>query len=87
MVLLLTAVAITLGGTAYGDTVELPTPEAAQNQSTELLKLLPGFRPDRLLPSDVPGPVVNDEVVRVGVGPTGAVATVTVEELRRKSER
>jgi hypothetical protein len=36
-----------------------------------------GFRPDRLLKSVVPGPVVNTEQLTVGVGPTGAPAVVT----------
>jgi hypothetical protein len=67
-------------GAASADTIELPTSDAAQLAATEILKLLPGFRPDRLLPSDVPGPVVNDEVVHVGVAGDGAVRRVLLDQ-------
>ena len=65
---------------AAADTVQLPTPEAARLTSTELLKQLPSFRPDRLLVSDVPGPVVNDELLLVALAPDGGVRTVTAEQ-------
>ncbi len=42
-----------------------------------------GARPDRLLVSVTPGPVRNDEVVRVGLGPGGAVQVVRVEQRLR----
>lgn len=65
---------------ALADEITLPTSDAAQLAATALLKQLPGFRPDRLLPSSVPGPVVNDEVVRVGVAGDGTVAEVLLEQ-------
>ena len=67
-------------GAARSDQIELPTSDAAQLAATEILKQLPNFRPDRLLPSDVPGPVVNDEVVTVGVGGDGSVRKVVLAQ-------
>jgi hypothetical protein len=73
-----------LPGVASGaprtDQIELPTSDAAQLAATEILKQLPNFRPDRLLPSDVPGPVVNDEVVTVGVAGDGSVRRVVLAQ-------
>lgn len=77
------ALLLLLPGVAVADEVELPTSDAAQLAATTILKQLPGFRPDRLLPSDVPGPVVNDEVVRVGVAGDGTVTRVVLEQRLR----
>lgn len=66
-------------GPALAETIELPTPEAARVQQADLIKAV-GGRPDRLLRSDVPGPVVNDETVNVGIGGDGAVATVGADQ-------
>lgn len=68
---------------AAPDEIELPTSDAAQLAATALLQQLPNFRPDRLLPSNVPGPVVNDEVVRVGLAGDGGVRAVTLEQRLR----
>lgn len=64
---------------ALADTLTLPTPESARVQQAELIKAV-GGRPDRLLKSVVPGPVVNDEIVNVGLGGTGDVQTVGVDQ-------
>jgi hypothetical protein len=80
---LLLCAGLLLPGAAAADVVELPTSDAAQLAATEILKQLPGFRPDRLLPSDVPGPVVNDEVVDVGVAGDGSVRRVRLEQRLR----
>jgi hypothetical protein len=72
-----------LPGVASADQIQLPTSDAAQLAATEILKQLPSFRPDRLLPSDVPGPVVNNEVVSVGVGGDGTVRRVALEQRLR----
>ncbi len=64
---------------ASGGTIELPTPEAARVQQASLITAV-GGRPDRLLTSDVPGPVVNDETVRVGLGGDGGVRNVTADQ-------
>ena len=63
-----------------GDRIELPTSDAAQLAATEILKQLPNFRPDRLQPSEVPGTVVNDEVVTVGVAGDGSVRRVVLAQ-------
>jgi hypothetical protein len=68
-----------LPGVAAADSIELPTPEAAQVQSANLIKAV-GGRPDRLLASDVPGPVDNDEVIRVGLGGDGSVQQVLADQ-------
>jgi hypothetical protein len=70
----------TASGAARADPIDLPTSDAAQLAATEILKQLPNFRPDRLLPSDVPGPVVNDEVVTVGVSGDGSVRRVVLAQ-------
>ena len=64
---------------AHADTLELPTPEAARVQQADLIKVV-GGRPDRLLSSDVPGPVINDEVLRVGMAGDGSVQEVTADQ-------
>lgn len=82
-VLFLTCCLLVLGGVASADTVVLPTPDAARLASIEILKQLPNFKPDRVLASDVPGPVINDEVVRVGVSGDGTVVTTMVDQRLR----
>jgi len=67
-------------GTAVADEIELPTSDAAQVQATALLRQLPSFRPDRVLPSHVPGRVVNDEQVLVALAGDGGVAKVVVDQ-------
>ena len=79
----LVALVLLVPGTASADTIELPTSDAAQLAATAILRQLPGFRPDRLLPSDVPGPVVNDEVVHVGVAGDGTVRRVLLDQRLR----
>jgi hypothetical protein len=69
---------------ATADSLVLPTPEAAQVQSAKLIVAV-GGRPDRLLASDVPGPVVNDEVIRVGLGGDGSVRQVLADQRLRLS--
>jgi hypothetical protein len=75
--LLLTATQLCLP--AWADTVTLPTPEAARVQQSQLI-LAVGGRPDRLLTSHVPGSVVNDEVVTVGLAGDGGVQRVTADQ-------
>ncbi len=70
---------------AQADEIRLPTSDAAQLAATELLKQLPNFRPDRLLPSNVPGVVVNDETVQVGVAGNGSVRRVELDQRLRLS--
>ena len=76
-VVLLTLVC--LAGPATADTLTLPTPEAAKVQQDDLIRAV-GGQPDRLLKSDVPGRVVNDERLFVGLAGDGAVRTVTAEQ-------
>lgn len=82
---LLLALGLLLPGTAGADEVDLPTADSAQLAATTILAQLPGFRPDRLLPSDVPGPVVNDEAVQVGLAGDGTVRRVVLEQRLRLS--
>ena len=67
---------------ARAATIDLPTPDAARLTATDLLRQL-GVRPDRLLRSSVPGPVVNTERVLVGLLGDGSIATVQVEQRLR----
>lgn len=78
------ALGLLLSGSAAAGTsrLELPTPEAARLAQNDLLAQL-GAPPDRLLPSRVPGPVVDDEVVRVGLGGDGTVRTVALDQRLR----
>jgi len=69
--------------TAFADEIELPTSDAAQVQATAILRSLPSFRPDRVLPSNVPGRVVNDEEVFVALAGDGRVAKVAVDQRLR----
>jgi hypothetical protein len=64
---------------ALADTLVLPTPEAALVQQRDLI-LAVGGKPARLLKSVVPGPVVNDETVDVGLGGDGSVAEVGADQ-------
>ncbi len=76
------ALLLASAGPALADTLELPTPEAARAQQSDLIIAVRG-RPDRLLASDVPGPVINDELVRVGLGGDGRVQAVTADQRLR----
>ncbi|MGZ6804836.1 MAG: hypothetical protein ACXVFU_17490 [Nocardioidaceae bacterium] len=73
------AVLAVLPAAALADSIELPTPEAARVAQSNLI-LAVGGRPDRLLRSDVPGRVVNDETVLVGLGGDGGVRTVEADQ-------
>lgn len=64
---------------AASDRVELPSPDAARVQQSDLIKAV-GGRPDRLLQSVVPGPVVNDETVRIGIGDDGTAREVSADQ-------
>lgn len=77
--LVATSALIVTDAPALADTLVLPTPEAALVQQRDLI-LAVGGQPDRLLKSDVPGPVVNDEVVTVGLGGDGSVAQVGADQ-------
>lgn len=59
--------------------LELPSPAEQRAQDLALLAEV-GARADRRLVSVVPGPVVNDEVVLVGLGGGGVPAEVLVEQ-------
>ncbi len=59
--------------------LDLPTP-AGQRESDRVLLQQVGARPDRILTSRVPGPVVNDEVVLVDLDGAGAPARVRLEQ-------
>ena len=54
-------------------------PQTARVQQASLITAV-GGRPDRFLMSDVPGPVNNAEIVRVGLGGDGSVRTVTADQ-------
>src|SRR4051794_3012933 len=60
-----------------GDTIRLPAPIEGVDP---LANVNLGLRPDRLRTSVVPGPVRNSEDIRVGLGPSGAPASVTDQQ-------
>jgi hypothetical protein len=66
----------------YADaTIELPTPEAARAQELDIVcNPLVGGLPERCKKSSVPGPVVNDEIVLVGLTGAGGTSRVLVEQ-------
>ena len=74
---LLLGLVLLVPGTALADQVELPTSDAAQLAATTILKQLPGFRPDRLLPSNVPGPGVNSSATPTTAPPTTSSNSTT----------
>lgn len=59
--------------------VSLPSPEAAQVQQSSLIQAVGGL-PDRLLRSRVPGSVVNNEIIYVGLAGNGRVSRVSAEQ-------
>jgi hypothetical protein len=64
-----------------GSTIELPLPGAALAQELELVcNAVVGALPERCKKSSVPGPVVNDEVVLVGLDGTGRPSRILVEQ-------
>jgi hypothetical protein len=67
---------------AYGDAaIELPTPAAALAQELDLVcNPVVGGLPERCKKSSVPGPVINEEQVLVGVNGDGRVGRVLVEQ-------
>jgi hypothetical protein len=73
------AVLALLPTAAFADSITLPTPEAARVAQSNLI-LAVGGRPDRLLASQVPGRVVNDETVLVGLAGDGRVQAVSAEQ-------
>jgi len=79
LVLWVAPLALGLGPLPPAETIELPTPAAAQVQQDQLIKAV-GGRPDRLLASDVPGPVTNHEVIRVGLGADGTPVSVQADQ-------
>lgn len=60
--------------------IELPTPGAALAQDTAGLCAAVGCTADRLKTSKVPGPVVNDELVLVGLDGAGTPERVQLEQ-------
>jgi hypothetical protein len=58
-----TVLRVTLATLIATGTLVLPTPEAARVQQSNLVKAVGGL-PDRLLASNVPGSVVNDEIIQ-----------------------
>ena len=77
--LLLSAGLLSLLLAAPAAGLELPSPTEQRAQDLSLLAEV-GARPDRVLVSVVPGPVVNDEVVLVALTGSGAPAEVLVEQ-------
>jgi hypothetical protein len=68
-------------GPAYAGTIDLPAPAAARAQELALVcNSAVGATPERCKKSAVPGPVVNDEVVLVGLDGTGTPAQVDLEQ-------
>jgi len=80
---LVAAVALLLCAAPAG-ALELPSPAEQRAQDVALLKEV-GARADRVLVSQVPGPVVNTEVVRVALDGTGTPQSVVVEQRLRLS--
>lgn len=72
----------TVATPSYGaSSIELPTPAAALAQELDLVcNPLVGGLPERCKRSSVPGPVVNDEMVLVGVTGEGRPGRVLVEQ-------
>ncbi|MBC7374253.1 MAG: hypothetical protein H7323_09715, partial [Frankiales bacterium] len=71
------AVLLWLPGPAYA--LALPSPAEQRAQDLTLLREV-GARADRVLVSNVPGPVVNNETVVIGLSETGAPARVLMEQ-------
>ncbi|MBC7373343.1 MAG: hypothetical protein H7323_05070 [Frankiales bacterium] len=71
------AVLLWMPGPAYALT--LPSPAEQRAQDLTLLREV-GARADRVLVSNVPGPVVNNETVVIGLSETGAPARVLMEQ-------
>lgn len=71
-----------LAAPAYGDgPVSLPEPGAARAQELALVcNKVVGGTPERCKKSSVPGPVVNDEKVLVGLGGDGTPVRVLLEQ-------
>ena len=76
---LLAAGAVVLLAAGPATALELPSPEEQRAQDLSLLQEV-GARADRVLVSVVPGPVVNDEVVLVGLSGSGVPLSVVVEQ-------
>jgi hypothetical protein len=73
---------VTISTPSYAaGSIDLPTPGAARAQELDLVcNPLVGGLPERCKKSSVPGPVVNDEIVLVGLGGDGRPARVLVEQ-------
>ena len=79
--MLLAAVLLALPA-APAAALQLPSPEQQRAQDVSLLAEV-GARPDRVLVSVVPGPVVNDELVLVGLDGGGTPVRVLLEQRLR----
>lgn len=66
---------------AFAAAIDLPVPGAARAQELELVcNKVVGALPDRCKKSSVPGPVVNDEIVLVGLDGGGMPSQVLLEQ-------
>jgi hypothetical protein len=76
------ALAVLAAAPAYGDgPISLPEPAAARAQELALVcNKAVGATPERCKKSSVPGPVVNDEKVLIGLGGDGVPVRVLLEQ-------
>jgi hypothetical protein len=66
---------------AYAGSIDLPQPSAGRAQELALVcSIAVGATPERCKASSVPGPVVNDEVVLVGLDGAGTPTQVQLEQ-------
>jgi hypothetical protein len=73
--------ALAIASPAAAADIDLPRPGAGPAQELEVVcNRAVGATPDRCKKSSVPGPVVNDEVVLVGLTGDGAPTTVQLEQ-------
>jgi hypothetical protein len=80
-VLLVLAVVGASAAPSYAASIDLPQPGAARAQELALVcNAAVGATPERCKKSKVPGPVVNDEVVLVGLDGAGTPSTVQLEQ-------
>lgn len=75
------AAGLAAGTPAYAAVIDLPLPGAARAQELALIcNKVVGATPERCKASSVPGPVVNDEVVLVGLDGAGTPSQVLLEQ-------
>jgi hypothetical protein len=72
-------VLLALAGPCHADTIELPPPQADQLGGSELFQAL-GTSRDQLPGYLAPGPLSNDEIVRVEASGDGRISRVTDEQ-------